>query len=57
MVDGQVFGPVKGVNGVARDVSLAAADITESFAPLGTLTAEMRVVSEELTRAAALVNQ
>ena len=55
MVDGQVFGPVNGTNGVARDVSLAAADIAETFAPLGTMTAEMRVVSEELTRAAALV--
>ncbi len=54
MVDGQVFGPVNGTNGVARDVSLAAADIVENYAPLGTLTAEMRTVSEELTRAAAL---
>ncbi len=56
MVDGQAFGPVRGTNGVARDVSLAAADIAESFTPLGTMTAEMRVVSEELTRAAALVS-
>ena len=54
MVDGEVFGPVNGTNGVARDVSLAAADIVDSYTPLGTLTAEMRVVSEELTRAAAL---
>ena len=57
MVDGQVFGPVNGTNGVARDVSLAAADIVESYAPLGTLTAEMRSVSEELTRAATLSDE
>ncbi len=57
MVDGEVFGPVRGANGVARNVSLAAADIVEGFEPLGTMTAEMRVVSEELTRAAALVNE
>lgn len=55
MVDGQAFGPVNGTNGVARDVSLAAADITDTFSPLGTMTAEMREVSEELTRAATLV--
>ena len=54
MIDGQVFGPVNGTNGVARDVSLAAADIAANYAPLGTLTAEMRTVSEDLTRAAAL---
>ena len=54
MVDGQLYGPVRGNNGVAKGVSLAAADIVNSFAPLGTLTAEMRTVSEELTRAAAL---
>ncbi len=54
MIDGQVFGPVNGTNGVARNVSLAAADIMENYPPLGTLTAEMRSVSEELTRAAAL---
>ena len=57
MVDGEVFGPVRGTNGVARDVSLAAADILEGFEPLGTMTAEMRAVSEELTRAASLVNE
>jgi len=57
MVDGQVFGPVNGTNGVARNVSLAAADIVESYAPLGTLTAEMRTVSEELTRAATLSDE
>ncbi len=57
MVDGQVFGPVNGTNGVAKNVSLAAADIASNFTPLGTLTAEMRVASEGLTRAAALVNQ
>ncbi len=57
MVDGQVFGPVNGTNGVARGVSLAAADIIESYAPLGTLTAEMRTVSEELTRAATLSDE
>lgn len=57
MVDGQVFGPVNGTNGVARNVSLAAADIMENYAPLGTLTAEMRTVSEELTRAAALSDE
>ena len=57
MVDGQVFGPVNGTNGVARNVSLAAADIMESYAPLGTLTAEMRTVSEELTRAATLSDE
>jgi len=57
MVNGQVFGPVNGTNGVARNVSLAAADIMESYAPLGTLTAEMRTVSEELTRAAALSDE
>ena len=54
MVDGQLFGPVQGTNGVAKGVSLAAADIVNDFAPLGTLTAEMRSVSEEVTRAAAL---
>lgn len=57
MVDGQVFGPVNGTNGVARGVSLAAADIVENYAPLGTLTAEMRTVSEELTRAATLSDE
>lgn len=57
MVDGQVFGPVHGTNGVARDVSLAAADIESAFNPLGTMTAEMRVVSEEQTRAAALADE
>ncbi|MBL1436571.1 MAG: DUF4115 domain-containing protein [Rhodobacteraceae bacterium] len=57
MVDGQVFGPVNGTNGVARGVSLAAADIIASYAPLGTLTAEMRTVSEELTRAATLSDE
>jgi len=57
MVDGQVFGPVNGTNGVASNVSLAAADIEKTFSPLGTLTAEMRVVSEELTRAASLVTE
>ncbi len=57
MVDGQVFGPVNGTNGVARNVSLAAADIVNSYAPLGTLTAEMRTVSEELTRAATLSDE
>lgn len=57
MVDGQVFGPVRGTNGVARSVSLAAVDIVDTFSPLGTLTAEMRVVSEELTRAASLANE
>jgi hypothetical protein len=54
MVDGQLFGPVQGKNGVAKGVSLAAADIVDNYAPLGTLTAEMRTVSEELTRAASL---
>ncbi|MCF6271659.1 MAG: DUF4115 domain-containing protein [Rhodobacteraceae bacterium] len=54
MVDGQVFGPLKGVNSVASNVSLTAANITDSYPPLGTLTAEMQVVSEDLTRAAAL---
>lgn len=57
MVDGEVFGPINGTNGVARDVSLAAVDIVDSYPPLGSLTAEMRVVSEELTRAAALVDE
>lgn len=57
MVDGQVFGPVNGTNGVASNVSLAAADIEKTFSPLGTMTAEMRVVSEELTRAAALATE
>ncbi len=57
MIDGQVYGPVNGTNGVARNVSLAAADIAENFAPLGTLTAEMRTVSEDLTRAAALSDE
>lgn len=57
MIDGQVFGPVNGTNGVARDVSLAAADIVQNYAPLGTLTAEMRTVSEDLTRAAALSDE
>lgn len=56
MVDGQAFGPVRGINGVANGVSLAALDITEQFTALGTMTAEMRTVSEELTRAAALVS-
>ena len=42
---------------MARNVSLAAADIVESYAPLGTLTAEMRSVSEELTRAATLSDE
>jgi len=55
MIDGQVFGPVRGNNGVASNVSLAALDIVEQFSPLGTMTAEMQVVSEELIRAAALV--
>ncbi len=54
MIDGQVFGPVNGTNGVAKNVSLAAADIAQNYPPLGTLTAEMRTVSENLTRAAAL---
>jgi len=57
MIDGQVFGPVNGTNGVAKNVSLAAADIAENYAPIGTLTAEMRSVSEDLTRAAALSDE
>jgi len=57
MIDGQVYGPVNGTNGVAKNVSLAAADIAENYAPLGTLTAEMRTVSEDLTRAAALSDE
>ncbi len=57
MLDGQVFGPVNGTNGVAKNVSLAAADIAQNYPPLGTLTAEMRTVSEELTRAAALTDE
>ena len=54
MVDGQLYGPVQGTNGVAKGVSLAAADIVDNFPALGTLTAEMRTVSQDLTRAAAL---
>ncbi len=57
MIDGEVYGPVNGKNGVARNVSLAAADIAKNYAPIGTLTAEMRTVSEGLTRAAALGGQ
>ncbi len=57
MIDGQVFGPVNGTNGVAKNVSLAAADIAQNYPPLGTLTAEMRTVSEDLTRAAALSDE
>jgi len=57
MIDGQVFGPINGTNGVAKNVSLAAADIAENYTPLGSLTAEMRTVSEDLTRAAALSDE
>jgi hypothetical protein len=57
MIDGQVYGPVNGTNGVAKNVSLAAADIARNYPQLGTLTAEMRTASEGLTRAASLDSQ
>ena len=57
VVDGQVFGPIEGVNGVVRDLSLAAASIEENFSTLGIMTAEMLVVVEEQIRAASLATE
>ncbi len=57
LVDGQVFGPLKGRNGVINGLSLAAADIESSFEALGSMTAEMRVVSEQQIRAASLASE
>lgn len=55
LVDGQAYGPVSGTNGVASGISLAAVDIRDGMSALGTMTAEMRVATEEIRRAAALV--
>ncbi|MCF6304352.1 MAG: helix-turn-helix domain-containing protein [Rhodobacteraceae bacterium] len=57
LVDGQVFGPLNGNNGVVNGLSLAAADIENSFEALGTMTAEMREVSEQQIRAASLASE
>lgn len=57
MIDGEVYGPVNGTNGVAKNVSLAAADIEANYPQLGTLTAEMRSVSEDITRSASLSDE
>ncbi len=57
LVDGQAFGPLNGTNGVVNGLSLAAADIESSFEALGTMTTEMRVVSEQQIRAASLASE
>ncbi len=57
LVDGQVFGPLNGTDGVVNGLSLAAASIEASFDTLGAMTAEMRTVSEQQIRAASLASE
>lgn len=57
LVDGQVFGPLNGTDGVVNGLSLAANNIEQSFDALGAMTAEMRTVSEQQIRAASLASE